>query len=58
MNPLKTRFLREAEELGCVVIDGTGMFIHQGALQFELWTGKEAPISVMRQAVMEAFIND
>jgi len=57
-NPLKTRFLREAEELGCVVIDGTGMFIHQGALQFELWTGKSAPIPVMRQAVMEALIND
>ena len=30
----------------------------QGALQFELWTGKEAPIPVMKQAVMEALIND
>ncbi len=57
-NPLKTRLLREAEELGCTVIDGTGMFVHQGALQFELWTGIEAPISVMKQAVLEALIND
>jgi len=57
-NPLKTRLLREAEELGCTVIDGTGMFVHQGALQFELWTGKDAPIPVMKQAVMEALIND
>ena len=57
-NPLKTRFLREAEELGCTVIDGTGMFVHQGALQFALWTGKDAPIPVMKQAVMEALIND
>jgi shikimate dehydrogenase len=30
------------------------MFIHQGAEQFRLWTGLEAPLSVMRQAVEQA----
>ena len=30
------------------------MFVFQGAQQFELWTGKKAPVEVMRQAVLEA----
>jgi shikimate dehydrogenase len=51
--PLRTRFLREAEEAGCAVIDGMRMFIHQGACQFELWTGLPAPLEVMEKAVRE-----
>ena len=38
--PLRTRLLREAEEQGCVTIDGLEMLAHQGAAQFEIWTGK------------------
>jgi shikimate dehydrogenase len=49
--PLKTRLLREAESAGCQVIDGLSMFVHQGARQFELWTGLEAPLEIMRMAV-------
>ncbi len=53
-NPLKTNLL-EAEGLWvCPTIDGTAMFVYQGALQFELWTGKKAPVEMMRQAVLEA----
>lgn len=51
--PLKTRFLREAEAAGCTIINGLPMFIHQGACQFKLWTGLEAPLAVMRKAVLE-----
>lgn len=40
-NPLRTRFLREAGQAGCGVIDGLSMFIGQGLEQFRLWTGKE-----------------
>jgi shikimate dehydrogenase len=48
--PLVTRLLREAEAKGCATIDGLQMLIHQGAAQFELWTGQEAPAEVMARA--------
>lgn len=38
-NPLKTEFLNEAEKRGALLLNGTGMFVHQGALAFEKWTG-------------------
>jgi shikimate dehydrogenase len=53
-NPLKTRLLKEAESLGCRVVPGVEMFIHQAVFQFELWTGQDAPVQVMRRVVMEA----
>ncbi len=52
-SPLKTRFLKEAESIGCTIVDGLSMFVHQGAIQFELWTNKKAPIDVMRRVVLE-----
>jgi shikimate dehydrogenase len=52
-NPFKTRLLKEAEEMGCVVVSGIDMFVYQAALQFELWTGKQAPIDVMKKALLE-----
>jgi shikimate dehydrogenase len=48
--PLQTRLLREAEAHGCAAIDGLQMLIHQGAAQFELFTGREAPANIMAQA--------
>lgn len=53
-NPLKTRFLQEAEKIGCTIVDGVSMFVHQGAVQFELWTDNKAPVDVMRRVVLEA----
>jgi shikimate dehydrogenase len=53
-NPLKTRFLRAAEAIGCRIIDGVSMFVYQGAFQFELWTGMKAPVEVMKKAVLSA----
>jgi len=50
-NPRMTRFLLEAAERGCTVHGGLGMFIHQGAHAFALWTGTPAPTDVMRQTV-------
>jgi shikimate dehydrogenase len=52
-NPLKTRFLAEAEKNGCTTVDGVSMFVHQGAVQFELWTGEKAPVDVMRRVVLD-----
>jgi len=37
--PLKTAFLAEAEELGCRIIDGLGMLLHQAVPGFERWFG-------------------
>ncbi len=53
-NPLKTRLLSMAEEKGCLTINGLPMFIYQGAEQFKLWTGDEAPLDVMTEAVKKA----
>jgi len=52
--PLTTRLLHEASVRGCRTIDGLQMLLHQGAAQFTLWTGQEAPLTVMRQALMTA----
>jgi len=52
-NPLKTRFLQEAENIGCTIIDGVSMFVHQGAVQFELWTSHKAPVDIMRKVVLD-----
>ena len=52
-NPLKTRFLAQAEKIGCTTVGGLAMFVHQGAVQFELWTSKRAPLEIMRRAVLD-----
>jgi len=51
-NPLETRLLREARAAGCVTISGAEMFIRQGADQFTRFTGRQAPLDVLRQVVM------
>lgn len=52
-NPLETRLLKAAGQAGCCTIDGLAMFVNQGARQFEWWTGREAPVDLMRQVVVE-----
>jgi 3-dehydroquinate synthase len=52
--PLQTRLINEAAAAGCDTINGLPMFVYQGAFQFELWTGLQAPVEVMREAVIEA----
>jgi shikimate 5-dehydrogenase len=56
-NPLKTCLLAKAEKIGCTTVDGLAMFVHQGAVQFELWTGKRAPVDIMRRVVLEELQN-
>jgi len=53
-NPLETRLLQAARDAGCVVVDGVAMFVHQGACQFERWTGIKAPVQLMKRTVLEA----
>jgi len=52
-NPIKTRLLREAEEAGAETISGVDMFVWQGALAFERWTGIKAPLELMREKAIK-----
>jgi len=51
-NPIETRFLQIARAKGMAVISGLEMFVHQGARQFEIWTGKPAPLAEMQHVVL------
>ena len=50
-NPAKTLLLQRAQNRGARIINGVPMFVYQGAEQFTLWTGKEAPVKIMKNAV-------
>ena len=50
-NPPLTQFLADAQNRGHVIINGAGMLIEQGALAFELWTGKNAPRQIMSASI-------
>ena len=52
--PHKTMLLRDAEAAGCKTIVGIEMLINQAVLQFERWTGVEAPYAAMRDAALKA----
>jgi shikimate dehydrogenase len=49
--PAETRLLVAAKAAGCKTANGLGMLLHQGAKAFEIWTGKTAPLDVMRRAL-------
>jgi len=51
--PLETKLLADARSKGLQVISGVDMFINQAVLQFERFTGVDAPVGVMRKVVME-----
>lgn len=53
--PLRTHFLDEAEERGCIAVDGLGMLLHQAAPGFERWFGKRPEVDEdTRQAILQA----
>lgn len=52
-NPLKTKLLKQAAAAGAKTISGIDMLAWQGALAFEKWTGKTAPLDLMRQEAIK-----
>ena len=52
-NPSVTKFLADAADCGCTTFNGRGMLLYQGTAQFELWTGTQAPVDLMRQTLEE-----
>ncbi len=49
-----TTFMAAASEGGASTANGLGMLLHQGARAFTIWTGIEAPMDVMREALKKA----
>lgn len=53
--PLMTQFLIEAQAMGCTVVDGLGMLLHQAAPGFERWFGTRPEVDdATRRAVLSA----
>jgi shikimate dehydrogenase len=49
--PAETKLLAAARAAGCKTANGLGMLLHQGAKAFEIWTGRAAPLAVMRRTL-------
>jgi shikimate dehydrogenase len=52
-NPVETKLAKEAKTAGAKVVSGVEMLIYQGAASFEIWTGRAAPVEVMRKAALK-----
>lgn len=49
----KTELIKHAEKLKARSLSGLGMLLYQGALAFELWTNKKAPVQIMRKSLLK-----
>ncbi|MCA1031830.1 shikimate dehydrogenase [Bacillus timonensis] len=52
-NPLLSTFLKDAKNKGATVQNGVGMFVYQGALAFEKWTGISPDTKRMENIVLD-----
>lgn len=51
-DPLKTKLLTQAEEVGCKIMNGIDMMTYQGALAFKIWTGEDMPIEYIKEVLI------
>eukprot|EP00978_Attheya_sp_CCMP212_P035873 scaffold158592_cov54-Attheya_sp.AAC.2 len=56
--PWDTQLLIQAQAAGCSIVRGSEMLWEQGVGQFELWTQRTAPYKVMKEAVLDACLNN
>ncbi|WP_330631107.1 shikimate dehydrogenase [Halocatena halophila] len=49
--PIQTRLLTEADAVGAQTVDGAWMLLYQGCAAFERWTGYDAPVDAMNEAL-------
>ncbi|MDE7198734.1 MAG: shikimate dehydrogenase [Lachnospiraceae bacterium] len=54
-NDPNSLFLQEAAKRGADTVNGLGMLVNQGALNFKLWTGQDAPVDVMTEILRREF---
>ncbi len=52
-NPLETRLMKEAAEIGCVTLGGLDMLVNQGILAFEWWLNKKPNKELMKNKIIE-----
>ena len=52
-NPLETRLMREAAEIGCQTLGGLDMLVNQGILAFEWWTNQNPNRNLMKKKIIE-----
>lgn len=52
-NPLETRLMRQAKAAGARAFGGIEMLVYQGARSLEIWSGRPAPVGVMKEAILE-----
>jgi shikimate dehydrogenase len=50
-SPIETRLLTDAAEAGATTVDGAWMLLYQGIEAFERWTGEDAPVNAMNEAL-------
>jgi shikimate dehydrogenase len=53
-NPLETRLLAEARAAGALALGGFDMLVYQAAESLRIWTGREAPVDIMKSAALRA----
>jgi 3-dehydroquinate dehydratase/shikimate dehydrogenase len=53
-NPIETQFIKEARAAGCQLLGGLPMLAAQARRQFELWTGKTPPVTLMYDSAAAA----
>jgi len=51
-NPPQTMLLKAARKRGAGQLPGLGMLLYQGVIAFEIWTGRKAPVTIMKNALM------
>jgi shikimate dehydrogenase len=52
-----TALVKEARRRKAHAVTGLGMLLYQGAIAFEIWTGKKAPVAAMKKALRAEFVN-
>ncbi len=52
-NPLETKLMKEAAEIGCKTLGGLDMLINQGVIAFEWWTGKSPNSALMKNKIID-----
>jgi shikimate dehydrogenase len=50
----ETPLLADAKQAGAKVVDGLTLLLHQGAISFEHWFGRPAPLEAMRAGLRDA----
>ncbi len=51
-NPIETKLAKDAKLIGAKVVSGIEMLVYQGATSFKIWTNHQAPIKVMKEAIL------